>query len=125
MLVDGNCHCFRLLVVSVRYHPPRLTVVFPALNSSIQSEKSPFSSASVRLLLAMNSVMTTLSCAKRAAAGCNKNETIRSVRRYSFICSVIGQLAGISEPVISQGRLEGYNFTEEKPKKSFYGFRQG
>src|SRR4051794_9897028 len=58
-LVDGNCHFFRSLAVSVRYHPPRLTTLVPLLAISIQSSYELSSSFRVRLLDAMNSEMMT------------------------------------------------------------------
>src|SRR5664279_1363903 len=47
MLVSGNFQWVRLVALSARYQPLRLTPLVLALYSSIQSEKSPSSSASV------------------------------------------------------------------------------
>src|SRR5678816_1264235 len=51
----GNRHLVRLSESSVRNHPSRFAVVAPELKISIQSDRSPSSSWSVRLLSAMNS----------------------------------------------------------------------
>src|SRR5437899_3586687 len=68
----------------------------------------------------MNSEMTTLSCAK-SAPEVNNTVTIRIVRRYSFICSVIGRLAGISDPFIPEARRDSYPFYTGKAQEELAG----
>src|SRR5436190_22991127 len=63
MLVAGKVHLVRFPAASVKNQPPRFTLVGVTLWISTQSEESPSSSNRARVLLAMNSVITT--CAAR------------------------------------------------------------
>ena len=57
--IDGNVHSAGSACVSVRCQPSRSTASPLTLRSSIQSEKSPLSSASVLVLTAISSLMIT------------------------------------------------------------------
>src|SRR5712671_2313033 len=88
METDGNIHFFRLLVVSVRNHPARLTELLLKLCISIQSSCDPSSSLRLVLLSAMNSVICTGSCAcKNAEVRQIKPTTVRTTKDFMELAS--------------------------------------
>src|SRR6266478_1185904 len=88
MLTEGNIHFFRLLVVSVRNHPARLTALLLKLCISIQSSCDPSSSLRLVLLSAMNSVICTGSCAcKNAEVRQIKLATRRTTKDFMELAS--------------------------------------
>src|SRR6266576_3845673 len=81
---------------SVNDHPLRFTVLALVLQSSIQSAYKASSSASVILLSAMNSLMTTWAGA--AATPINRPVTQRGPRQLIFISATLSESQVINRP---------------------------
>src|ERR1041385_8167245 len=105
MLVAGMRHFVRLLSLSVRYQPSRLTAFVLELRNSIQSAKRLSSSFRPLVFAARNSEMVTCSAARRAVAvqrnNIDKKQDVR-LRIGCLGCEHVTQFAFWSERILPQ-----------------------